>query len=69
MIVAKTTMRKIPAGCRSCLYYRPAQRSVYEADPGLCMLLWHGTENIVVSRQRLPECPLVDTGATGEKKA
>ena len=51
------------------MYYRPAQRSVYEADPGLCMLLWHGTENIVVSRQRLPECPLVDTGATGEKKA
>lgn len=61
MIVAKTKLRKLPAGCRKCPYYRPEQYSVYGSDPGMCMLLWHGTENVVVSRQRLPECPLMDT--------
>lgn len=65
MIVAKTKMRKIPAACRKCSYYQAEQYSVYGKDPGLCLLLWHGTAHIVVSRQRLPECPLTEIDRNG----
>lgn len=60
MIIAKTTMRKMPAGCRKCPYYRPENCSVYGVEPGLCLLIVRTTDNIVVSRQRLPECPLME---------
>lgn len=65
MIVAKTKLRKIPSGCRKCLFYQTAQRSVYWYDTGMCLILWRETSDIVVSRQRLPECPLTEMEASG----
>lgn len=64
MIVAKTKLRRVPAGCGKCPYYQAGQQSGYGNDPGLCLLLWRGTDHIVVSRQRLPECPLMEMGAS-----
>ena len=65
MIVAKTKLRRVPAGCGKCPYYKPGKIYAYFWEPGMCELLQHETTGVIVSRERLIECPLMEMGASG----
>lgn len=64
MIIAKTRLRKIPTGCKMCPFYRteaPWGRGRAYKNMGMCSILGNlSTENIIVTRQRLQQCPLVE---------
>lgn len=64
MIYAKTRLKKIPKGCKTCPFYRtesPWGIGISNKNNGMCIALGNfSTEKIIVSRQRLPQCPLVE---------
>ena len=64
MIVAKTRLRKIPTCCRKCPYYVAEWSNVYQRTDGMCDITKRNTSRIVVSRQRLAECPLIEEQTT-----
>lgn len=65
MIVVKTKMRKIPDCCRKCIFYDSLISEypwrVSNKNDGCCTALSNrATHNIIVSRERLKNCPLVE---------
>ena len=55
-----TRMTKIPKCCNACGYYDPmGGRGRYNMGACTAMGGWWSTENIRVSKERLPNCPLI----------
>lgn len=63
-IAVITSMKKLPSCCKKCVYYDPCMFSAYQRvtnkNNGACKAMggFYSTESIIVSRDRLKNCPL-----------
>ena len=69
-VMVITRMTKIPKYCGMCRYYDNMGGCCRRHNSGACTAMggYWSTENIRVSKERLPNCPLIQIrGVTGDQ--